>query len=169
MYSGVGSFGIECISRGAENVTFVEKEQKKFKISDSEKSIIYQIIAEAYSKKNDLNKVISSLKYALSFTNNNQNIRRIELISSIFKQSNIIIPFREPIQHSYSLLTQHKKFIEESKNDKFIPKYMKWIGHTEFGPNYIPIHDKNLTNNNDLDIKISFILLGESFNFSKIN
>ena len=28
LYSGVGSFGIECISRGAENVTFVEKEQK---------------------------------------------------------------------------------------------------------------------------------------------
>ena len=83
---------------------------------------------------------------------NNQNIRRIELISSIFTQSNILIPFREPIQHSYSLLTQHKKFIEESKNDKFIPKYMKWIGHTEFGPNYIPIHNKNLTNNNDLDI-----------------
>ena len=28
LYSGIGSFGIECISRGAENVTFVEKEQK---------------------------------------------------------------------------------------------------------------------------------------------
>ena len=61
-------------------ISFVEKEQKKFKISESEKSIIYQIIAEAYSKKNDLNKVISSLKYALSFTNNNQNIRRLNFI-----------------------------------------------------------------------------------------
>jgi hypothetical protein len=29
---------------------------------------------------------------------------------------------------------------------------MKWIGHTEFGPNYIPIHDKNLNFKNDLDI-----------------
>ena len=28
LYSGIGSFGIECISRGAENVTFVEKEKK---------------------------------------------------------------------------------------------------------------------------------------------
>ena len=28
LYSGVGSFGIECISRGAKNVTFVEKDQK---------------------------------------------------------------------------------------------------------------------------------------------
>ena len=28
LYSGVGSFGIECISRGAKNVTFVEKDRK---------------------------------------------------------------------------------------------------------------------------------------------
>ena len=61
-------------------ISFVEKEQKKFKISDSEKSIIYQIIAEAYSKKNDLNKVISSLKYALSFSDNNENKRRLNFI-----------------------------------------------------------------------------------------
>ena len=26
LYSGIGSFGIECISRGAKNVTFVEKD-----------------------------------------------------------------------------------------------------------------------------------------------
>ena len=30
LYSGVGSFGIECISRGAKNITFVEK--NKFEI-----------------------------------------------------------------------------------------------------------------------------------------
>ena len=27
LYSGVGSFGIECISRGAQNVTFIEKDK----------------------------------------------------------------------------------------------------------------------------------------------
>ena len=80
---------------------------------------------------------------------NNQNIKRLEFISSIFSNSKILVPFRDPIQHSYSLLTQHKKFIEDSKNDNFISKYMKWIGHTEFGPNYIPIHNKNLNYNNN--------------------
>ena len=83
---------------------------------------------------------------------NNQNIKRVELINSIFINSKILIPFREPIQHAYSLLTQHKKFIEDSKNDKFISKYMKWIGHTEFGPNYIPIYNQNLNFQNDLEI-----------------
>ena len=29
---------------------------------------------------------------------------------------------------------------------------MKWIGHTEFGPNYIPIHDQNLNFHDDLEI-----------------
>jgi len=83
---------------------------------------------------------------------NNQNIKRVELINSIFSNSKILVPFREPIQHAYSLLTQHKKFIEEAKNDIFISKYMKWIGHTEFGPNYIPIHKQNLNFQNDLEI-----------------
>ena len=32
LYSGVGSFGIECLSRGAQNVTFVEKDRNTFKI-----------------------------------------------------------------------------------------------------------------------------------------
>ena len=83
---------------------------------------------------------------------NNQNIRRLELISKIFPLSKILIPFRNPIQQAYSLLSQHKKFIEDSKKDKFISNYMKWIGHTEFGPNYIPIHHKNLRLENDLTI-----------------
>ena len=83
---------------------------------------------------------------------NNQNIRRLVLIYTTFPDSKILISYRHPIQHAYSLLFQHKRFIEVSKKDKFISNYMKWIGHTEFGPNYIPIHNKNLNFKNDLDI-----------------
>ncbi len=83
---------------------------------------------------------------------NNQNLKRINLISKYLPEAKILIPFREPIQHAYSLLTQHKKFIEYSKIDKFIGKYMKLIGHTEFGPNYIPIYKENLHFLDDLDI-----------------
>jgi hypothetical protein len=98
-----------------------------------------QLINHKYQKKRYLSK-------------NNQNIRRLELISKIFPDSKILIPFRNPIQHAYSLLSQHKRFIEDSKKDNFISKYMKWIGHTEFGPNYIPIHEKNLCFEDDLTI-----------------
>ncbi len=83
---------------------------------------------------------------------NNQNIRRLELVSNIFPNSKILIPFRNPIQHAYSLLSQHQRFIEDSKKDAFITDYMKWIGHTEFGPNYIPIHKNHLCFEDDLNI-----------------
>ena len=96
--------------------------------------------------------IIYKYKKERYLSKNNQNIRRINLITSIFHNSKILIPFRNPIQHAYSLLTQHKKFIEESKKDQFISKYMKWIGHTEFGPNYIPIYNQNLNFHNDLEI-----------------
>ena len=32
LYSGVGSFGIECISRGAKKVTFIEKDKSAIKV-----------------------------------------------------------------------------------------------------------------------------------------
>ena len=96
--------------------------------------------------------IVHKYKKERYLSKNNQNIKRISLIHSIFSKSKIFIPFREPIQHAYSLLTQHKRFIEYSKNDKFISKYMKWIGHTEFGPNYIPIHTQNLNFHNDMEI-----------------
>jgi hypothetical protein len=98
-----------------------------------------QLINHKYQKERYLSK-------------NNQNIKRIELISKIFPHSIILIPFREPIQHAYSLLTNHQKFIHESQNDKFISDYMKWIGHTEFGPNYTPIHSKNIHFKDHFDI-----------------
>jgi len=98
-----------------------------------------RLINQKYKKKRYLSK-------------NNQNIRRIELISSIFPNSKILIPFRNPIQQSYSLLSQHLQFIESAKNDKFVSDYMRWIGHTEFGPEYIPIYNKNLIFEDYMDI-----------------
>lgn len=83
---------------------------------------------------------------------NNQNIRRLDRVCKIFPKSQILVPFRDPVQHAYSLLTQHKKFNEDSKQNKFISNYMKWIGHTEFGPNYIPLHRENLSFKDDVDI-----------------
>lgn len=98
-----------------------------------------QLINQRYKKNRYLSK-------------NNQNIRRVELISNTFPKSKILIPFRNAIQHAYSLLNQHHRFIKNSKNDKFVSNYMQWIGHTEFGPNYIPIHNKNLCFEDNLNI-----------------
>ena len=39
---------------------------------------------------------------------NNQNIKRINSLINNYPDSKVIIPFREPLQHTFSLITQHK-------------------------------------------------------------
>ena len=75
---------------------------------------------------------------------NNQNIRRLDLISEIFPRSKILIPFRDPLQQALSLFSQHMKFGKEQNEDTFVRHYMKWIGHSEFGLDYKMIHSSNL-------------------------
>ena len=75
---------------------------------------------------------------------NNQNIRRLNLISEIFPCSKILIPFRDPLQQALSLFSQHMKFGKEQNEDTFVRDYMRWIGHSEFGLDYRMIHPSNL-------------------------
>lgn len=82
---------------------------------------------------------------------NNQNIRRLGLISEIFPCSKILIPFRDPLQHGLSLFTQHMKFVKEQNEDTFVRDYMKWVGHSEFGLDYRMIHSSNLLYPNEKD------------------
>jgi hypothetical protein len=82
---------------------------------------------------------------------NNQNIRRLNLISEIFPRSKILIPFRDPLQQAFSLYSQHMKFVKEQKGDSFIRNYMNWIGHSEFGLDYKMIHPSNLSYPNEME------------------
>ena len=91
-----------------------------------------------------IEKVIQRHNKKRYLSKNNQNIKRLDLINKILPNSDIIIPFRNPIQHASSLLTMHNKFINESKKNKFVGQYMKLIGHTEFGPFYKPIRENSL-------------------------
>ena len=133
--------GIKVSSESPE--AFEEVFWKTFSESNSESKEKFktyiQLITHKYKKKRYLSK-------------NNQNIKRLDLILDIFPNSKILIPYREPIQHANSLLTQHKKFIKDSQKDRFISNYIGWIGHTEFGEKYVPVHKKNLFYKNDLDI-----------------
>ena len=83
---------------------------------------------------------------------NNQNINRINQILSCFPDATILIPFREPGRHSFSLISQHKKFISYQAKNSFILKYMNLIGHSEFGSGYKPYSNKNIIYENTSDI-----------------
>ncbi len=115
--------------------TFNEKNLDSFE----KFSIFTNNVMNKYNKKRYLSK-------------NNQNIKRVSIISNHFPLSKILITFRDPIQQAFSLLTQHKKFINLEKKDSFISKYMLLIGHTEFGYNYTPLIKRNLIFKNVLDI-----------------
>jgi hypothetical protein len=69
---------------------------------------------------------------------NNLNYKRIDLINSILPNSIFLIPIREPLQHSYSLLNQHLHFSQLQKKDDFIRRYMNYLHHNEFGLNHKP-------------------------------
>jgi hypothetical protein len=99
-----------------------------------------RLVLNRYDKKRYLSK-------------NNQNIRRLDIIIKLFPDSHILIPFREPLQQAYSLLSQHLKFSELQTNDKFIRHYMDWIGHSEFGLSYRPIKSEKLLHENPHSIE----------------
>ncbi len=67
---------------------------------------------------------------------NNNNILRLVSLCSAFPESLFIVPFRSPLQHAFSLLAQHQRFLEPE--DSFTTKYMEWLGHYEFGAGHRP-------------------------------
>ena len=69
LYSGIGSFGLECISRGAKQVTFVEESRLAIKILNSNlKSLSINNKAEVFNKKvENILKIKSSKKYNFFF------------------------------------------------------------------------------------------------------
>jgi len=70
---------------------------------------------------------------------NNLNIARIRLLRQNFPDSVIIVPFREPLSHTASLLEQHRNFLRIHAKDPFASEYMRAIGHFDFGQNLCPI------------------------------
>lgn len=85
-------------------------------------------------------------KYSKSryLSKNNNTILRLPAIRTAFPNALILIPFRAPAQHAFSLLKQHQRFCAEHGKDRFSKKYMTWLVHHEFGSDHRPfIWDKS--------------------------
>ena len=80
-----------------------------------------------------INLVLIKYKKENYLTKNNNNILRLSSIRDNFPNSLILIPFRDPINQSYSLLNQHILFSKIQKKNKFTKKYMAFLAHHEFG------------------------------------
>ncbi len=69
---------------------------------------------------------------------NNNNILRLPALRRSFPDALIVIPFRDPVQQSLSLMAQHERFIAEHGRDEFVKSYMGWLAHHEFGSGHRP-------------------------------
>jgi hypothetical protein len=94
--------------------------------------------AELEKFKNYINNILASSdtgKQTRYLSKNNNNVLRLGYLQKSMPNAHFIIPFREPLQHSFSLLTQHLHFSKVQAVDKFSLDYMNWLGHFEFGLN----------------------------------
>jgi len=72
----------------------------------------------------------------LSKTNN--SVLRLASLRKAFPNATYLVPFRDPMQHAYSLLRQHQRFSLVQQDNSFVKKYMGWLGHHEFGLDHRP-------------------------------
>tara|TARA_B100001057_G_scaffold490435_1_gene578697 strand:+ start:122 stop:682 length:561 start_codon:yes stop_codon:yes gene_type:complete len=103
LYSGIGSFGIECISRGAQKATFVEQDTNAsdilkdnlIKLSIINKSKIYNSEIKSVFDKN-IEEKFNIFFFDPPFADSKfiQNIGLIKK-NKIFKQNHIVIIHRE--------------------------------------------------------------------------
>ena len=70
---------------------------------------------------------------------NNANIARLDLIHRMFPDANVVVPFRNPVEHAISMLRQHRRFARMQAEEPFVGRYMADIGHYEFGALHRPI------------------------------
>ena len=103
LYSGVGSFGIECISRGAKKVTFIENDLKAFGIL-SENVVNLSILNKTNIMNNRIEKVLNKgpkEKYNIFFLDppfkDSEFINNLKLLKEkkFFEKNHIIIIHRE--------------------------------------------------------------------------
>jgi len=122
LFSGVGSFGIECISRGAKHVTFIEnyngvlpilkKNLSSLKI-DEKYQVIEQNILDGINLKNSIN------AFDIIFLDppyKEKNLKKIlDNISSekLMKDNGVIIIHRH--KNEKGQLSENLKIIEEKK------------------------------------------------------
>lgn len=64
---------------------------------------------------------------------NNNALLRYPSMVALNPDFAVFILFRDPLDHAYSLLKQHQRFLQSQTEDPFVLTFMNWLGHFEFG------------------------------------
>lgn len=101
---------------------------------------------------NYVNLILYSKQKKRYLSKNNLNYKRINIISKYFDNAKFFIMFRDPYNHSQSLLKQHNHFTKIHAANSFSKDYMGFLKHNEFGELHSPWNTpKDYKNNKTLD------------------
>ena len=107
LFSGSGSFGIECISRGAKKVTFFENYSEAIKILEKNLDLLKNIDNYEIHKKNFFNFFLSSknlnLKFDIIFIDPPYKEKKINEIIEIILEKKILT------KNGILIIHRHKK------------------------------------------------------------
>ena len=121
LYSGIGSFGIECISRDAKKVVFVEQDKSAIRILNDnlinlsiiDKSSIFNLSIENYFLK-EIKEKFNIFFFDPPFANTNffQNLQSIKK-KKIFAKNHIVIIHRD--SKTEDNIQEHLEVVELKK------------------------------------------------------
>lgn len=69
---------------------------------------------------------------------NNGNVSRLRALKKLAPDCKIVLPFRSPMDHAASMREQHLNFAARHRESSFTRKYMRDLGHFEFGELHRP-------------------------------
>ena len=69
---------------------------------------------------------------------NNNNLLRLPSLCAE-QTATVIVAYREPLATAHSLQRMHLRYQALAQADPFTARYMKWLGHHEFGPWHLPL------------------------------
>ncbi len=99
----------------------------------------FQSVLETHIRKVITARLGAECSSGRYISKNNANISRISFLKTVSPDAKIVVPIRHPFRHVQSLLNQHRRFIALHEQQPFVLRYMRDIGHFEFGALHKPI------------------------------
>jgi len=93
--------------------------------------------------ENHIRKLIIFQESFRYLAKNNYNITRLGYLLRLFPSSKFLIMIRDPISHIASLIKQTKLFMGMEREKPFLKKWLRIIGHYEFGHHQVCINVGN--------------------------
>ena len=124
LYSGTGSFGLECLSRRANKIIFIEKEKGAIKILEKNIKKINQDKSTKIINKDTLSfieKNINNLKFNLIFCAPPFNAKNIEILIGLISQKKLLE------KNGIIIIHRNKNIIDK------IPDYFNVIEERTYG------------------------------------